>query len=733
MEDYMIISLDCETTGIDFVHGAAPFLVTTCDDGGVIRFWEWDVDPLTRRPDAPDSDLADITELLDAADLIYMQNGKFDARALLAVGIQLPWQKVRDTLVMGHLLATNHPHDLTWMCIAYLGADIEPHERHVEAVVKQCRGVAKRNFPHWRTAREGLQDMPSVQASSKRDEDKPWKNDTWLPRTLANYLVAHGHSSELEVSDEWWTACSHYANADSEHTLYLGLEMERLIRERGLWKIYEHRLQLVRAACEIECCGVTAIGEYTESTVREFEERIAEAGAALTCIASEFGHDLELAEGAAINDNMRDFFYGALWQECPRCNYSKRVKHWNDELPSNEPCPKCIKSTRRRPGMVHHLVTKRRDNLGLSVAVSKKTGNASLDKDAMQDYLTTLNEGPALDFISLLTDKRNYDTALSYMRAYCRFWVPVSGCPGYYRVHPSLNPCGTDHLRWSSNSPNMQNVSGESKEVSNRACFGPAPGREWWRMDYKSIERRIPAYESAEPKMMEVFERPKEAPYWGNLYNLTASILYPEQYWPLAEVEGAFRKEHPRLYKQAKFFDLAKQYGAGRRKGDALSRVKDSFDLVDNEFPLLAALQQKYLRDAERLGYVETLSDRTVDPRRGYPILASRTEDGRVLSTTPFNYHVSGTACWCKNTGLLRCADQCREWRSDGFDAYLILEVHDELLFDFPRGEGAGENLPRATALRALMEQSGKDLVPSIPTPVSMDYHTTSWAEGVAY
>ena len=152
---------------------------------------------------------------------------------------------------------------------------------------------------------------------------------------------------------------------------------------------------------------------------------------------------------------------------------------------------------------------------------------------------------------------------------------------------------------------------------------------------------------------------------------------------------------------------------------------------MDNEFPHLAALQQKYLRDAERLGYVETLSDRTVDPRRGYPILASRTEDGRVLSTTPFNYHVSGTACWCKNTGLLRCADQCRKWRADGFDAYLILEVHDELLFDFPRGDGPDTNYERAIVLKGLMEQAGEDLVPRIPTPVSVSYHNKSWAEEV--
>ena len=76
----MLISLDTECTGLDFVHGAKPFLVTTCDDTGEIRFWEWPVDPMTRQPEVPQDDLVAIAELLDAADLIYMQNSKFDTR-----------------------------------------------------------------------------------------------------------------------------------------------------------------------------------------------------------------------------------------------------------------------------------------------------------------------------------------------------------------------------------------------------------------------------------------------------------------------------------------------------------------------------------------------------------------------------------------------------------------------------------------------------------------------------
>ena len=721
----MIISLDTETTGLDIAHGARPFLVTWCEKDCNPCFVEWDVDPMTRKPEIDQDDLAYIIELIDAADTIYLHNSKFDWRALDSIGVYLPWEKVRDTLPMSHLLASNGGHRLEQLCYDYLSRDIKKFEVSVKEVTRIARSIAKRDYPTWRIAADGGEGMPSVKDSSDREEDKPWKNDMWLPRALIKA------GCRQYIPEHWATVCSEYACGDSEHTLYLGLELEARIRAGGWWDIWDkHRRHLPRVACEMECYGLTARGDYTEATISEYQSHVAEAEAAVVSIAADHGHPLELGKGAALTDNMRDFFYGSQHVYCPRCKYRKRIKHWNDERVTDNTCPKCAKQ-KRAPATVR-LHTESKPNLQLTPIVSAKTGRATLDGGAMKEYMQTLDEGDALRFIEILADKRMYDTALMYMEQYRRYWVPVANYPGYYRIHCSLNPCGTDHLRWASNSPNMQNVAGESKEISNRACFGPLPDREWWRMDYKSIESRLPAYEAGEPKMIEVFENPNSAPYWGNLYNLTASVLFPKEYWPHANIEGEFRKVHPRLYKKCKFFVLAKNYGAGRRKGDLLSGIENSYDLVDNEFPLLATLQRKYLRDAERDGFVQTLPRRSVDPTRGYPILPSRTEDGRVLSTTPFNYHISGTACDCKNVALVWCSDLCAKWRSEGFDAHIALEVHDELLFDFPRGSDMQENQWRARELHALMVKSGEDLVPSIPTPISIEYHTETWGSGIA-
>jgi hypothetical protein len=70
----VIISIDCETTGIDHYHSTRPFFVTTCDEEGNQQYWEWMVNPRTRQPSIPKNDLKEIVALIDSADEIVGQN-----------------------------------------------------------------------------------------------------------------------------------------------------------------------------------------------------------------------------------------------------------------------------------------------------------------------------------------------------------------------------------------------------------------------------------------------------------------------------------------------------------------------------------------------------------------------------------------------------------------------------------------------------------------------------------
>jgi len=74
-------------------------------------------------------------------------------------------------------------------------------------------------------------------------------------------------------------------------------------------------------------------------------------------------------------------------------------------------------------------------------------------------------------------------------------------------------------------------------------------------MDFRSIERRIPPYECGEAEDDKCIREGGRTALWGSLYYLTASVLYSDEFWSRSKERDRFKKECPRLYKQAKFFD----------------------------------------------------------------------------------------------------------------------------------------------------------------------------------
>lgn len=748
-----IISLDCETTGIDFHHGAKPFLVTTCNQGNLTRAWEWPVDPLTRQPDVDPDEVDQIQSLIDGVDIIWFHNAKFDIRALWTIGISVPFDKVRCSLFGSHLLATNHAHDLTSTCIEYLNHDITKWEDRVKAATQACRKAIKSDAfvesglttSGWKLAEEGDPDMPSVKSSSKRGEDKPWKNDMWLPRAMAAALLDRSVVEQLSGADlialdragfeiEWLNACRQYANVDSSVTLPLGLWMTKEIERRGLTAIYMERLKLVRIAAELEENRVTASRRETERLIAEYSEHVDLCQAECMTIAEQLEFDLELPAGASPNDSIREFMWGSVRLICPRCGLEKLHKEWEagpvECLNGQLTCPKCLKrKARPGPATVTRQI-KRNPCLALPKIISGKTGNPTLDKDALERYRQILEPGPGLEFINHLTGMRSQQTAVTYMRSYGRFWLPVEEGSDWCRLAPSVNPTGTDHLRWASYNPNSQNIS-KKENFNLRRCFGPMPGREWWSMDGKNLELRIPAFEAGEEDLMWVFNHPDDPPYYGSYHLVVFDVLHPKLFAEHGKaVKDLFEST---WYQWTKNGNFAIIYGCQRRKADETYHVPGAYDLIGKRFPKIAALAARQIELAKKRGYVETIPDRTVDPTRGYPILASRTEDGYVLPTTPLNYHVSGTAMQWTNKAMVRTSERIWEWNRRGWDGFITLQVHDELVFDCPAGTGPEPwrtNLPKMKELAALMEAGGSDI--SVPTPVSIEYHDVNWSKGLA-
>lgn len=757
----MIISLDCETTGLDIYHGAQPYLVTSTLETGEVKFWEWNVDPRTRKVDIPTDDVIEIQQLIKSADSLVLQNCTFDYGILRHTNPEFvrywDWDKVEDTLKAGHLLASNQRHNLTDMARDYLWVDIEPYEIELKRAVSKARLIGKKLG--WRTAKKGLLDMPSAKGgSNKKDKqginsDSPWKADTWLPRAVClhcgklrdqwerktpkhNRRVALLKKSTtpwfIEYANPnhpWLTVASNYANPDSITTLSLWVGngvykgMKQDIQDRGYWNIYKDSMKLCRIANEMERRGVTVLVPNMESLETEYRQESARLGQVMLGIASLYNYGLELPRSAAPNDSLRNFFFGKGGMELKPLNLPKK---------------------------------------------KKKTSVPSLDKEVLSKLGETLDpETKEGMFVKTLLSKRKFDKDLTDIAGYRRFGIPqietvpyASGrdskgnplqCGGNILkinseclvLHPSVNTTGSDTLRFSITNPAVQTVKKEKTETlstgekisdkgkdrgrSVRSCFGPALGREWYKFDAKNIELRIPAFKAPEPELMEVFLYPDKPPYFGSYHLVIFGLLHPQLF--RKHGEKCKKLFDATWYQWVKNGNFAVIYGSGEETADATYRVPGAFKKIKSRFPNLAKLSEETVQFAEKHGYVETFPDMVVDPHRGYPLMISRNEWEKVDPTKPFNYKIQGTAMqWSRRVMIETQKRLDYWWEEERFDAWICLQVHDEQDLDFPSGKSKDANLWRVKEMVDIMESCGKAI--GVPTPVGVEHITTNWEEG---
>lgn len=661
-----IASLDTETTGLDLFHGARPYFVSLCTrdpDGELVNsFWRWTVDPYTREVEFDVDDMVEINEELSYIDVLVLQNPKFDYR-----GLSLAY---RDA---GVRLEWDWRKVRDTLLAGHLLNSGMPHD--LTTMTLMYLGVDSKPFDD--RLRDACLKARSEAKSrgwmiaSKDDPMMPsvrgesWKMDGWIPDQLADEM---GYPND----HPWRGKLEEYGNSDTATNLALYEVMSGLIDERGLGRIYEERMKLPGIVAEMEMVGVTISGDRLDQQTEDYRRASERSGRICTRVAEKFKYKLELPKSGN-NKSLLNFVFDEL------------------DLP----------------------VMKK----------SKTTGAPSLDQAAVSGYLASLPEGSvAHEFMSALADKRKRDTAVGYMDGYRRFMIRVPSADGWYVMHPSLNPTGTSTLRWSSSNPNEQNIS-KREGFNLRYCFGPAPGREWWSLDYQNLELRIPAYESYERDLIYVFEHPDEPPYFGSYHFVVADLLHHADFVRYGkEFKDKFASTK---YKWVKGGNFAVIYGAQKETADRAYHVSGAYEMIRERFPGIAALNDRMIRTAEESGCVETIPDRSVDPSRGYPIVCRESKWGRISPTVPLNYHVQSTAMWITMRAMIECHEYLRS--IDG-DYRMIMQVHDEIVFDMPARKGMG-NLPKVRRLAKIMASAGDGV--GVPTPVSIEYHPENWSEGV--
>lgn len=700
-----MLSLDTETTGLDPWHGTMPYIVTTCNENGVVTTWEWDVDPFTRKPMIPDGELWEIEELLNGEDEWILQNATFDLKILETLDgcngwkwEEWPWEKIHDTQISAHMLGSCSRKDLTTLCLKHLNINVLPYEERIQAATEKARRLTRSKLfreDHgiWQIAEAGRPDMPSA-------GEKCWKADMWLPRAICrlaqDYLPDVGEwrgPSKEHVGDNpgehpWWDLVREYADVDAETTIAVHKMQRKELQEKGLWAVYKERLKVLPVVHKMKESGITISKERKDGLSLEYEREV------------------EVLNRKCVNLSSHPEF---------------------GELPANG-----------RSQVLNEVMF---DEFGLTSPFKTAKGAPSMNKEALAYWMENLDpKDKRYHFVKSLREYRQRKTAIGYMEGYERYWQETHA-EGYYLIHPSLNATGTNTLRWSSSNPNQQNIS--KKEGFNlRYCFGPTPGRGWASLDYENIELRIPAYESGQQELIDLFERPDEPPFYGSEHLLNFSTVFEDQ-WLIAckesggeDTAAAYIKENWKAtwYQRCKNGDFAVQYGAIDRGPDIWNTADRAFgrmgclSKLKRRFSNKEKLNQKYIKMADETGGVVTMPDLEVDAEHGYPLECPKDRWGRVSPTIPLNYHVQGTACWVIFRAMIKVQeylDRINFGKPSELHWRMVMQVHDELVIDFPLRKGFQVHLRK---IRSIMESCGDCI--GVPLKVGCDLHLDNWSQG---
>lgn len=238
------------------------------------------------------------------------------------------------------------------------------------------------------------------------------------------------------------------------------------------------------------------------------------------------------------------------------------------------------------------------------------------------------------------------------------------------RLHTSFNQTITATGRLSSSDPNLQNIPVRTEEGAKiRKGFVPRDDEHvLLGADYSQVELRILAHLSKDEKMLEAFQQGED------IHNRTASEVYGV---PLDEVTPEMR----RMAKTANFAVIygVSAYGLSMQSDMSVAESKQFIDTYYARYPGLREFMDNAIEKARKDGYVTTLFGR----RRHIPEINSKNRQVRQFAErTAMNTPIQGTAADMIKVAMIEIYGKIKEMRSK-----MILQVHDELIFDVHKDE----------------------------------------------
>ncbi|HEY7534847.1 MAG TPA: DNA polymerase I [Thermodesulfobacteriota bacterium] len=289
-----------------------------------------------------------------------------------------------------------------------------------------------------------------------------------------------------------------------------------------------------------------------------------------------------------------------------------------------------------------------------------KTGEASTDVEVLTE-LSKFHTVPE----KVLEHRALSKLKSTYVDAFPKLIHPRTG-----RIHTSFNQAGTSTGRLSSSEPNLQNIPVKTTEGRKiREAFIPEDGFLLLSADYSQIELRLLAHFSQDESLVSAFLE------GSDIHIRTAAEIF-------GEPEDSITTDKRRLSKAINFGIIygISPFGLSKQIGKSSSVAKSYINEYFKRYRKVKSFTESSIREAERLGYAATLLGR----RRPIPELKSKDRTTRGFGErAAINTPIQGSAADIIKIAMIRIHERL----SGNYRSRMILQVHDELLFEIHESE----------------------------------------------
>ncbi|MHA3976113.1 DNA polymerase I [Halovulum sp. GXIMD14794] len=336
------------------------------------------------------------------------------------------------------------------------------------------------------------------------------------------------------------------------------------------------------------------------------------------------------------------------------------------------------------------------DEMSLEGGKKGKTGAYATGADVLETLAAQGHDLPArvLDWRQLSKLKSTYTDALQ------EHIHPENG-----RVHTSYSIAGANTGRLASTDPNLQNIPVRTEEGRRiREAFVAEPGNVLVSLDYSQIELRILAHIAGIDSLRQAFKDGLD------IHAMTASEMFG------VPIEGM----DPMVRRQAKAINFGVIYGIsafGLSNNLRIPRdkAKEFIDRYFERFPGIREYMDETVAFAKDHGYVQTLFGRRIHT----PEIGARGPKAGFAQRAAINAPIQGTAADVIRRAMIRVPQAI-----EGLPAKMLLQVHDELLFEVAEDK-ADEVIG---VVREVMEGAADPAV-ALSVPLTVDAGTgPNWA-----